>query len=76
MNRKLSSLSLFYVLSRRLLGRTGENKEILSQDRRYPGRYDVIIIVFHHEFRSGRSVSVSDVISSSSLLSGRPGPFG
>jgi hypothetical protein len=38
-----------------------------------------IIIIFHHEFRPGWPVSVSAVISSSSLLSGRPGrrlPFG
>jgi hypothetical protein len=38
-----------------------------------------LIIIFHHEFRPGWPVSVSAVISSSSLLSGRPGhrlPFG
>jgi hypothetical protein len=39
----------------------------------------IIIIISHHEFRPGWPVSVSAVISSSSLLSGRPGrrlPFG
>jgi hypothetical protein len=39
----------------------------------------IIIIIFHHEFRPGWPVSVAAVISSSSLLSGRPGrrlPFG
>jgi hypothetical protein len=38
-----------------------------------------IIIILHHEFRPGRPVSVSAVISSSSLLRGLPGrrlPFG
>jgi hypothetical protein len=38
-----------------------------------------ITIIFHHEFRPEWPVSVSAVISSSSLLSGRPGrrlPFG
>jgi hypothetical protein len=35
--------------------------------------YLVIIIIFHHELRPGWPVSVSAVISSSSLLSGRPG---
>jgi hypothetical protein len=40
---------------------------------------NIIIIISIHEFRPGWPVSVSAVISSSSLLSGRPGrrlPFG
>jgi hypothetical protein len=44
-----------------------------------PEPYETIIIMYHHEFRPGWPVSVSAVISSSSLLSGRPGrrlPFG
>jgi hypothetical protein len=40
---------------------------------------NIIIIIFHHEFKLGWPVSVSAFTSSSSLFSGRPGhrfPFG